>query len=1823
MKNFEEIFKDGHVIQQDGDVLIAGRGRDGEEAPTPHEPYETPDGALYIGYTVKGKEYLYTQEELAMFQSLEGRYTNLPQDDPYANTPLVPINIGIEPDSRDQVFYSDSLYQLNSLNATTEKPNFSSFRNYNTFLSAAEIGSRPPPSPALGRVGAGGIGFAQFGIRALAIPPLPGAAKRAVSINEIKVLDLLSEGEIEGIVDSKYIFTATKAGQIGYNSATKEMYPAVTINNKTYRNLQSVFLNGVPIVDPDGRFNFQQVDINMTNGSAAGDENGIPVEDFKTIKGINDQPLQVVRRIGERLRGPNKRTGATLDEAQPSYFSKFYKILNRNCDGVKIFIRISSLFETNVTGSRFEPVEKGQGMGDKIPVQLAFGVSFRRIYANQAPGNYSAAFNFPIIGKLLNGFLYEYRMPFYKTSGDLENPDFLGFEIKITRYTPDSINSNVQSPSQIDAIAEIYHQKFTYPNSAMVSSKFIAEYFTQVPERTYDVRLLKVKIPSNYDPFTKTYAGDWDGTFQEKKFWTDNPAWCYYDLLTNKRYGLGDHLKEEDIDKWTIYELSKYCDEMVSDGEGGFEPRYVCNVRLSERSDAFNALKNFSSIFRGFTYYMGGSILCTFDAKRGPIFNFTNSNVKNGSFNYQGSSSQSRGNVFLVRYNDQNNFFEPAIEYLEDPAAIKRNGIIQKEINAFGCTKKSYALRYATWMKETENTEIETVSFSAGIEAMLLRPGDTITISDRNRYARRLGGRIFELLNSGASASVTLDSIVPLSGNINYDFTLITPTFNLDPSLITTNIATASANNVFNATGESGGLSSHFASGIRKPHIQSKTFTTDNLTVITGADGSERTKIIFNSAFDQTGYLISGRNPFYISSNSTGDKIDIKPYRIIGIKEESSTEYSLSALEVNPEKYDAIDSGSVVISEVAIPGTPVIQLDSDTARDANKNTIKVIRYQITAPSVNALNCTNYSVFAKKGHWVGDDFSKNVVDNTPPANNFLINTIYNVSAGDSAREKYYVPNSDGTFYFRAYSRNSKGQFCSIPASGEITTSQQIKLINLISINSLIPKDATFFGSAIDGLSIEAAQVFKDVRDKNLGGQKIKIGKTGENLGRNYGAGGKFDLITIAKEPVVAWQIGLPDFGNKEISLDQTNLSYRISAREPSPTNAPSKFIYFEITGFSNGTDGGNLNTTNTAIKYKLNSSGQVRDSSSSRSNELYSIVNDYRFPTSAQLNGVYGAFYNAFSGDFISGSKGPFRNYDIVVEAIDNNGNSSAKYNIFNKEPVASNGSFWNLANVNNNGFDILEIRNPRSAQTILTPPFRKDQAKESIFPSDVPSLDRRNGYFDIQMYGSNNNSSKQYKTQADIEENYATLKLLGAQNNDPTFCITEQSFDSDGGLTLKIKRDSRGFIDPKVMIDYLDANAAIVLFSDRWFNVNTIKNGAETKFTASTVTDGDYNFESYTEKKPIGYKISADNLNTFTNSSDNFTEYDSIVSAKVFDVTDDRFTSKSFFLFDTDINNSKFISVAFLDPIDVDREDIVQADDVKLAVLKRSKFYNFSPAALAGVKGEPDKKTGFRAYAVMRMLCATGPFGTTARLDLSSTVPLGTYPPDIASIYNLYLPAYVTWHGRRGRRYPLTRAPETAYPPYYYPNTVQLEIFSHGVKETPVVVDIRLLNRGEIGFGIKFELEEPIPYYNRILGFGGSAKKAMTKDDDNHLSVVISVPSLQQPPSFVAGSTILDGNGRDDPMNRVWKPEATRFGGLPPSSLESFGDEFRNTFNIRKAGTAYVYEEPVASYFTLASNGQKDGEIVATIGSQAPGKGIVANSVQVNSNYFNGGEKNL
>jgi hypothetical protein len=281
----------------------------------------------------------------------------------------------------------------------------------------------------------------------------------------------------------------------------------------------------------------------------------------------------------------------------------------------------------------------------------------------------------------------------------------------------------------------------------------------------------------------------WDGEFKTEKEWTDNPAWCFYDLLTNKRYGVGNYVTENDVDKWSLYQIAKYCDELVSDGFGGVEPRFTCNVYLQTQDDALKVLSDMASVFRGMFYYSNGFIYAINDMPEDtPIYSFTNSNVSDGNFTYESTSLKDRNSVVYIRYIDKNNFYKPAVEYVENIEAVRKFGFKETELTAFGCTSRGQAQRLGRWLLASEYNETETVSFEAGPECVYLKPGDVIKVYDYNRKYKTVGGRLNNINISGdtnvTTGILTLDRKLDFnfSGNQNYKLTILSPKYNLDPS---------------------------------------------------------------------------------------------------------------------------------------------------------------------------------------------------------------------------------------------------------------------------------------------------------------------------------------------------------------------------------------------------------------------------------------------------------------------------------------------------------------------------------------------------------------------------------------------------------------------------------------------------------------------------------------------------------------------------------------------------------------------------------------------------------------------------------------------------------------------------------------------------------------------------------------------------------------------------------------------------------------------------------------------------------------------------------
>lgn len=358
-----------------------------------------------------------------------------------------------------------------------------------------------------------------------------------------------------------------------------------------------------------------------------------------------------------------------------------------------------------------------------------------------------------ITGKTTSTYQRSYRIPLSGTGP---------WDIRVSRITDDSTASNLQNETFWASYTELVDSKLRYPNSALMALSVDAEQFSSIPKRGYEIYGLKIRVPSNYNPITRVYTGTWDGTFQTT--WSDNPAWCFYDIITNTRYGLGSFIDPSQIDKWSLYSIGQYCDQAVPNGFGGYEPRFTCNLYLQTREEAYNVVNYMASIFRGMTYWAAGAIVPVQDSPQSPVALFNASNVIDGMFTYEGSSAKARHTVALVSWNDPADRYKQKIEYVEDEDAIKRYGIIQSEILAVGCTSRGQAHRLGKWLIYSERYETETITFKTGIDGLVLNPGDIIKVTDPTRSGERMGGRVV----IATTTQVTIDNPIEIESGKTY-----------------------------------------------------------------------------------------------------------------------------------------------------------------------------------------------------------------------------------------------------------------------------------------------------------------------------------------------------------------------------------------------------------------------------------------------------------------------------------------------------------------------------------------------------------------------------------------------------------------------------------------------------------------------------------------------------------------------------------------------------------------------------------------------------------------------------------------------------------------------------------------------------------------------------------------------------------------------------------------------------------------------------------------------------------------------------------------------
>ena len=334
------------------------------------------------------------------------------------------------------------------------------------------------------------------------------------------------------------------------------------------------------------------------------------------------------------------------------------------------------------------------------------------------------------------------------------------FNIRVIRATEDSSSDRVQNKTFFASYTEITDAKLSYPYTAIAAIAADSDQFgSNNPRRNYLIDGMLLNVPSNYDPATRTYSSAvWDGSF--KKAWSDNPAWVFYDVLTQPRYStLARRLKVSDIDKWTLYRIAKYCDELVDDGFGGKEPRFSVNAYLSERRQAGELLNDLASVFRGLPVWNGQSFSLVMDADSDPVAIYANANVKDGQFIYSGAALKSVTTAALVQYADRHDGWRMKTEYVQNNEAVRRYGLNVKQVQAFGCSSRGQAARFGEWLIQTALRQQETVTFSVAREGLRHLPYDVIQIADNDYAGAQIAGRVqaVKTYNNGKRKLLTLD----------------------------------------------------------------------------------------------------------------------------------------------------------------------------------------------------------------------------------------------------------------------------------------------------------------------------------------------------------------------------------------------------------------------------------------------------------------------------------------------------------------------------------------------------------------------------------------------------------------------------------------------------------------------------------------------------------------------------------------------------------------------------------------------------------------------------------------------------------------------------------------------------------------------------------------------------------------------------------------------------------------------------------------------------------------------------------------------------------
>ncbi|MFW1755721.1 TipJ family phage tail tip protein [Acinetobacter guillouiae] len=504
-----------------------------------------------------------------------------------------------------------------------------------------------------------------------------------------------------------------------------------TTASKTYARLQygmsegeveglangfkSIFLDDTPVENDSGARNFQDVTL-----------------DFRS--GTNDQAYM------EGFESIASETAVSVELKSDTPWVK--GITNLNLDAVIVRVRFGALKQQDPSN------------GDVSGIVIDYSIEVQT-----DGGSWELMLDTQMSGKTSANYERTHRIGLPKANNN--------WLIRVTRKTPNSSSEYVSDKMYIQAITEVVDLKLAYPNTALIGVQYDAETFSNIAKIAVDLKGVKIKVPSNYDPVSRTYIGIWDGLF--KRAYSNNPAWIYYDLCTNKRYALGNRLTEPMIDKWSLYRLAQYCDQLVPDGKGEQEPRFTCNVYIQSAESAFDILSKLAGLFRAISYWDGNSIVCEADLPQDTMFTYTSANIIDGAqgINYSGTRARDRHNAIKVAWDNPQNRYKTEYVFVRDEAAIARDrGAVKLlELEAWGCTSEGQAQRTGQWALKTEQLETRTVTFKVGLDGYIPLPGKVIELADELLAGRANGGRISSVSADLKQITLDRDDVVCRAGD--------------------------------------------------------------------------------------------------------------------------------------------------------------------------------------------------------------------------------------------------------------------------------------------------------------------------------------------------------------------------------------------------------------------------------------------------------------------------------------------------------------------------------------------------------------------------------------------------------------------------------------------------------------------------------------------------------------------------------------------------------------------------------------------------------------------------------------------------------------------------------------------------------------------------------------------------------------------------------------------------------------------------------------------------------------------------------------------------